>query len=185
MPLQTRAPCVATAAGWAGELRTRDGATLIVRPVGHGDEAILRRLFDRVTPADLRFRFLSSMRHVDHARIAAMINVVPDRSNTFIAFDEMNSPVATAMLVGDDDMAEAEVAVTVRSDRKGRGIGWALLQHVLRYAKASGFRRVRSIEKRANTATLALEHDAGFSFTPCEGDSTMVTATFDLNAVRH
>jgi acetyltransferase len=161
------------------KLHTRGGITMDVRAVLPTDAAILADLFDNVSPMDLRFRFLSGLRHVDAARIAQMVDVDYRGSITFIAF-EGERPIATAMLAAGPDRVKADVAVTVRSDMKNRGIGWTLLQHVLRYARANGIEHVESMESRDNAATLGLERDAGFAVYPCEGDPADVIASKKL-----
>lgn len=160
-------------------LTTRGGVVMSVRPVRPTDEPIVEAFFERVSPADLRLRFLSSLRHVDHERIQSMVQVDYNRTITFLAFDSTGDPIATAMLVADDDRKTAEMAISVRTDMKGRGVGWSLLQHVLRYGKARGFTAIRSFESRQSAETLAVERDAGFEFEMCDGDAP------DVIAVKH
>jgi acetyltransferase len=154
---------------WDATLTTRGGVTMAVRAVRTTDASILADLFENISPADLRFRFLSGLRHVDAARIQQMIAVDYLQSITFLAFVG-ETPIATAMLVARADRLTAEVAVSVRSDSKGQGVGWTLLQHVLRFATAVGIERVESTESRANSEALTLERDAGFGFRTCEDD---------------
>ena len=86
----------------AATLVTRDGVVVEVRPVQASDEPVLAALFEHVSPADLRFRFLSGMRHVDHARIADMVHVDYVRTITFIAFDQAGEPLATVWIMAPD-----------------------------------------------------------------------------------
>lgn len=178
--METEIQRASASTGWARTLTTRDGVVMTVRPVLATDEAILQALFERITPADLRFRFLSAMRHVDHARIADMVHVDYVHTVTFIAFDTDGVAIATAMLAADKALKDAEVAISVRSDMKGRGVGWSLLQHVLTYGRARGFASISSVESRQNGETIAVERDAGFTFRACEGDSADVVATISL-----
>lgn len=165
-------------------LTTRDGTRLAVRTVLPQDEPILAALFEHVTPVDLRFRFFSSMRHIDHGRLKDMLDVDMHGTITFLGFDETGTPVATAMFVGDPDRVEGEAAVTVRSDRKGHGIGWTMLDHVVAHARTEGFQRVRSLESRDNAEALAVEHDAGFTLHSYEEDATQTVATIDVASAR-
>lgn len=160
-------------------LITRGGVVMKVRPVLPTDEAILEALFEHVSPSDLRFRFLSSMKTVDPARIADMIDVDHQTKETFLAFDA-EKPIATAMLAAEPGQKDAEVAISVRSDMKGRGVGWTLLQYVMCCAKARGFQTIHSIENRANRTTIDLERDAGFHIHGCEGDPSDVVVTKSL-----
>lgn len=159
---------------WSAVLITRGGVVMKVRPVLPTDEPLLERLFSRVSPEDLRHRFLCAVREAGHDRLASMVQVDYDRTISFLAFDT-DGPIATAMLASDDGIT-ADVAVTVRSDMKGRGIGWTLLQHVMRYARSRRFRTLRSVETRDNIRTIDLEREAGFAIAPCEGDPGDVVA---------
>lgn len=161
-------------------LITRGGVVMAVRPVLPTDETILEIFFDRVSAPDLRHRFLSSMSRVDRERILSMVDVDYDRTISFLAFDATGEVIATAMVAADEDRKGAEIALAVRSDMKGRGVGWTLLQHVLHYCRARGFEQVRSLESRENGETIALERDAGFSLHACEGDPTNVEVIKDL-----
>jgi acetyltransferase len=148
---------------WASDLATRAGLMLHVRPVLPEDGPVMEALFAALSPADLRKRFLSAMRQVDAARIGQMTQVDYGRTISFLAFAE-DEAVATAMLALDEGRNdEAEIAIVVRSDLKGHGIGWTLLEHMLRYAKSRGLRAVRSIEAGDNSETIKLEREMGFT----------------------
>ncbi len=148
---------------WSGELVTREGMKLFVRPVRPDDEARLAAFFEHVTPEDLRFRFLTGAPHVSHEQLAMMTRVDYRRTMTFLAFDrEGGAVVATAMLAADADRARGEVALATRSDMKGKGISWTLLEHLLRYAKAEGIGTIEAIESADHDAALRMEREMGF-----------------------
>lgn len=156
-------------------LKTHTGLEIQVRPIGSGDNATLSRFFDGVTTEDLRFRFLSSLKAVGEAQIKTMTEVDHERTETFLAFEGMDeTPVGVAMLACDQFLETGEVAVSVRADRKNRGIGWELLRHVTDHANKKGIKVLQSIENRANAPAIQLEREMGFEATPYEGDSTLV-----------
>lgn len=161
-------------------LRTLTGMALTVRPLEPRDERVLESLFDNITPSDLRFRFFSTMKHIDRNRLDAMIHPEGAGSASFIAFDASGTPVATSLFVADTNGREGEIAVAVRSNVKRHGIGWLLLAYSLAHAKRSGFQKVRSVESRDNAATLNLEHEVGFSMHAHPEDPTLTIATIDL-----
>jgi GNAT superfamily N-acetyltransferase len=156
-------------------LMTRTGFTFYVRPVAPDDGPALADFFAHVTPEDMRFRFLSSLARIDRDRLDLMTNVDHDRTEHFLAFDlGEKSIIATAMIAADPAMEKAEVAVSVRSDCQNRGIGWAMLKHLARYAEDRDIGCLTAIESQANTKGIELEREMGFTARPCPGDSTMV-----------
>ncbi len=159
---------------WSADLETRSGIHLHVRPVLPTDESALATFFEHVSPEDLRFRFLTGLRTVGRDRLAAMCQIDYRRTINFLAFIPDGTLVATAMLAADPDRVRAELAVSVRSDFKERGISWTLVQHVLRYAEAEGIRSVESVESADNRAALALEHEAGFAIVSEGGGATEI-----------
>jgi GNAT superfamily N-acetyltransferase len=157
------------------ELSTRSGFGLRVRPVVAEDEAALGAFFGQVSPDDLRFRFLTAVKEVSHERLLAMINVDRSRTDSFLATGTgVGDPViAAAMLARDATGDQAEVAISVRADHKGRGIGWTLLEYCAREAEAKGVKVLEAVESRANHQAIALEHEMGFTSEPMEGDPSV------------
>lgn len=165
---QTTIPAIA-------EIRTRSGELLAVRPVTPEDEALLAEFFDRVSDEDRRFRFLSAHKHLGHQILAPMVEVDHFRTESWIAFDETGGQViGTAMLACDNPMDTGEVAISVCSNWRGKGVGWALLDVVAKAAQQRGLRRVISIEDRENHAAIELEREKGFTPHAVEGDAHLV-----------
>lgn len=171
-------------AGMTGEatLTTRSGLVLDVRPARPDDALLVAGFFEHVAPEDLRFRFLTALPHVTEEQIEAMTHVDHARTEHLLAFDAVTGDcVASAMLAGDAAMEVAEVAISIAAERKGEGIGWTLLEHVARLARSRGFKRLQSIESRANHAAIELEREMGFSVRDCPGDPSVVIVEAKLN----
>lgn len=168
---------------WSAKLKTRTGVKLDVRPASADDEPLLIDFFGKLTPDDLRFRFLSTVKEVGPALIHRLADVDHDRTEDLLAFDEDDGAlVATATIAAEPDLANAEVAIAVRSDRKGEGIGWTLLRHACDYAAARGIRRIESIESSQNSPAISLETEMGFTARPYGDDATLTLVTMDLTA---
>ncbi len=166
---------------WSYDLVTRTGLVLHVRPVSSQDEAPLAEFFRRVTPEDLRFRFLGGVREVSHDRLVAMTQVDHRSMENFLAFaDGEKAIVATAMVACDPSMTKAEVAISVRSDYKQKGVAWELLRHVARFAAAKGVEVLESIESRENHNAIELEREQGFVATTYPDDPTLVLIRKEL-----
>ena len=154
---------------------TRSGLAIDVRMASEADEPALADLFAKVSKDDLRFRFFSASDHVSHEQLGALVHANHFTSESFLAFDAQKGDlVASAMLACDSKLDTAEVAVSIRSDYKGLGVGWALLGFLAQEAERLGVRRVIAIEARENHAAIEVERDKGFVPEPFEGDATLV-----------
>lgn len=160
---------------WSRDLVTHSGFKFHVRPARPDDVVALGAFFARVTPEDLRFRFLSSMKAVDQERLKSMTSVDHRQTESFVALDpDGGAIIATAMLACDPALEVGDVAISVSSDRKSLGISWELLNHVTQYAAAKGVKRLQSLENRSNGSAIKLEKELGFASHPYPGDSTLV-----------
>lgn len=167
---------------WTRDLTTRTGFTFHVRPTQPDDEAALAEFFTHVTPEDLRFRFLSSIREVEHDRLVALAQVDHLQTENFLAFSHEGGPIiATAMLACNDALDKAEVAISVRAENKGNGVSWELLGHISRYAEAKGIKSLESIENRENHAAIELEREFGFLAEAYPDDPSLIIVRKQLN----
>ena len=157
------------------ERTTRSGFAFRVRAATDLDGALLGEFFTHVSEDDLRFRFLSATPRVSEAQLRAMTHVDHRQTECFLAFTQDGAMlVAVAMLACDPALAHAEVAITIRSDHKGRGIGWDMLHYVAEIAAARGIRTIESLESRENRTAIEVEEDSGFRAESVPGDPTVV-----------
>lgn len=167
----------------AGQLEnatTHRGVELSIRPVQTTDGDLLSSFFAKVSSDDLRFRFLAVTKEVSAEQIALLVNVDHRQSEGFLAFLEDGSLAATTMVAGDAAGKRAEVAVVVRADLKGQGIGWTMLNHAAAYAKNRGIEVLESVESRQNQSAIEVERDLGFAIEPYPDDPTLVIVSKKL-----
>ncbi|WP_298394405.1 GNAT family N-acetyltransferase [Sphingobium sp.] len=156
-------------------LETRYGFRFDIRLATHQDEPALADFFADVTDEDRRFRFLSAVRQVSPGQLHAMTDFKHHRHESFVAFRPGGREIiAAATLAVDEAGGTGEVAISILPDHKGKGIGWTLLDHVAREARAWGVTKLQSIESRDNRAAISLEREMGFSAKAVEGDPALV-----------
>ena len=82
-------------------------------------------------------------------------------------------------LHADADHQEGEYAILLRSDLKGRGLGWALMQLIVDYARADGLAAIAGQVLRENATMLAMCGALGFKIAadPEDPDLKIVTLT--------
>lgn len=160
---------------WSKDITTRAGLAFEVRPALPEDEAALSIFFAGITPEDMRFRFLTALKTVDHDRLVSMTHVDHRQTENFLAFIKGRPEIiATAMLACTSDMAKGEVAIATLPAFKGKGVSWELLAHVARFAEAKGVRTLESIESRGHHAAIDLEREMGFTATSYPGDASLM-----------
>jgi acetyltransferase len=152
----------------------RSGGTLAVRAARPSDEALLEAFYDRVSPEDRRFRFFSAAAHIGHEQLAPLVEGDHFRSECYLALTPDGSLAGTAMLACDKPLDTAEVAISVRADWRGKGLGWALLDLMAGEARRRGVRRIIAIEDRENHAAIELEKEKGFVAHGIDGEPTLV-----------
>ena len=82
----------------------------------------------------------------------------------FVAIDEASGDLlGVARLHANADYDRAEYAVLVRSDVKGQGLGWLLMQTLIEYSRSEGLRRIEGQVLKENTTMLTMCRELGFA----------------------
>jgi acetyltransferase len=167
--------------GWERLYELRDGTRLFVRPVRPEDEPLYGPFLAAITEEDLRLRFFAPVKEFGHAFIARFTQIDYARAMAFVAFDATGAMLGVVRLHVDSSGESGEFAVLVRSDLKGRGIGWLLMQRIIEYARAEGLSTMEGQVMRENTTMLAMCRELGFATQPegNDGGISVVTLTLD------
>ena len=166
---------------WERRRDLSDGTALLIRPIRPEDERLYSAFFAHVTPDDLRLRFFASIKEFSHAFIARMTQLDYARAMAFVAIDQATGDLlGVGRLNANADYDTAEYAVLVRSDVKGRGLGWVLMQTVLEYARSEGLRRIEGQVLSENTAMLAMCRELGFAISPDPNDAGSCLVRLEL-----
>jgi acetyltransferase len=169
-------------AEWVRHLVLKDGWRILARPIRPEDEPLIHEFVKHVTMEDLRLRFLAPMKHFSHEFIARLTQLDYARAMAFVAFDEANGELAGVVRLHSDSMYETgEYAILLRSDLKGRGLGWALMQLLIEYAKSEGLKQIFGQVLRENTTMIEMCRSLGFKVEadPTERDLFDVTLPVD------
>jgi len=103
------------------------------------------------------------VKEFSHEFIARLTQLDYARAMAFVAFDEAtNELVGVVRLHSDSIYENGEYAILLRSDLKGRGLGWALMQLIIEYAKSEGLKVVSGDVLAENTVMLSMCRDLGF-----------------------
>jgi acetyltransferase len=163
---------------WERHITLRDGMAVFVRPVRPEDEPLYPPFFAAVSQDDLRLRFFAPVKDFSHAFIARFTQIDYARAMAFIAIDETTAAMlGVVRLHATADYDSGEYAILVRSDLKGHGLGWLLMQLIIEYARSEGIRSIKGQVLRENTTMLEMCRDLGFKIAsdPQEPSSAIVT----------
>jgi RimJ/RimL family protein N-acetyltransferase len=148
---------------WQRHLVLGDGWRIFVRPIRPDDDIRFRDLLAHVSKEDLRLRFFDSIKEFSHQFIASLTQLDYARAMAFVAIDESShQTLGVVRLHTDMDHAAGEYAILLRSDLKGRGLGWALMQLMIEYAKFEGLRCINGQILQENSVMLKMCRELGF-----------------------
>lgn len=119
---------------------------------------------------DLSHKFLARLTQIDYAREMAFVAIAA----------KSNELLGVARLVADPDYSRAEYAVVVRSDLKGKGLGWRLMQHLIAYARSERLGELYGEVLATNTTMLTMCAELGFHIEADPGDATLRSVSLDL-----
>lgn len=152
---------------WERRLQAKGGWRVFVRPIRPEDEPTIHAFLKHVTPHDLRLRFFAPMKEFTHQFIARLTQLDYARAMAFIAFDEQTNEMVGAVRLHSDSIYEsAEYAILLRSDLKGKGLGWTLMQLIIEYAKSEGLGIISGDVLQENTTMLDMCRQLGFKVKP-------------------
>src|SRR5690606_10616019 len=148
-----------------------DGATVCIRPVRPDDHEQIQRLYEEMSPENLRLRFFSLSRR--SARLAADRACGPARPGyRALLAERQGRVIGLAEYETEDGRADqeseagagrktAEVAVAVADGLHHRGVGTLLVEHLVSAARADGITAFTADALSENREVLKLFADLG------------------------
>lgn len=166
---------------WEKDITTEAGQRLLLRPIRPTDEKPYRAFVDAITPEDWRLRFFSPTKDISHNFVARFTQIDYARSIAFIAeVPDTAEILGVSRLMADPDYVRGEYAVLVRSDLKGKGLGWALMQHLIAFARAEGLSVIDGEVLSENTQMLGMCRALGFQVRADPDDYSLCHVTLPL-----
>ncbi|GAC1445067.1 MAG: hypothetical protein NVSMB55_23970 [Mycobacteriales bacterium] len=150
-----------------GEERTvvlHDGAVVLLRPARTGDALALQDLFYRMPPQDVYTRFFRHLTTLPLSTAEHLTSVSFDEEVTFLAVvGDWGSEqiVGTASYYLDRVSGTADVAYMVDPAYKGLGLGAALQERLVSFARAAGVRAFTADVLMENSPMLRLFRSSG------------------------
>ncbi|MGV3633753.1 MAG: GNAT family N-acetyltransferase, partial [Pseudorhodoplanes sp.] len=166
---------------WERTLRLRNGQEVAVRPVRPEDEGLYEDFFRHVSVDDMRLRFFGLVKDIGHAFIARLTQIDYGRSIALLALDERTGAlIGVVRLHADPDHRNGEYAILLRSDCKGIGLGWALMELITEFARKEGLCRITGQVLRDNVTMLTMCRELGFTVEEDRDDRNLLTVSLEL-----
>jgi acetyl coenzyme A synthetase (ADP forming)-like protein len=146
---------------WESDVTLTDGSILHVRPIAHDDADRLVAFHETLSPESVRMRYLGQHPTLGEGEVEHLVGVDRhDRAALVALRDDHIVGVARYDRVGVTDVAE--VALLVRDDLQGHGVGTLLLEHLAAAARGQGIVRFVAYTLAENRPMLAVLAAAGF-----------------------
>ncbi|MCK5273636.1 MAG: GNAT family N-acetyltransferase, partial [Alphaproteobacteria bacterium] len=104
-----------------------------------------------------------------------------DREMAFVSLDPADGAITgVGRLMAGPDLREAEYAIIVRTDWKGMGLGYALMNRIMAFAEERGIQTIYGEVLRENEPMLRMAKDLGFRASPAPGEPGVIEVRRDM-----
>ncbi|MFO7965335.1 MAG: GNAT family N-acetyltransferase [Desulfobacterales bacterium] len=146
------------------EVALKNGTVVLIRPSNASDVEGLQDIFYHLTPKDIQTRFFTRLSSLPVSKAEHLCNVDYENEMAFVAVAgerEKEEVVGSSCYSVDPAANMAEVAYMVRPDYQGLGLGKALQQRMVEYARSKGLIGFTADILEENHTMLSLINEAG------------------------
>ncbi|HRH06835.1 MAG TPA: GNAT family N-acetyltransferase, partial [Burkholderiaceae bacterium] len=139
---------------------------ICLRPIRPEDEALHMAFLQELDPEDIHMRVFYSRRTMERSELARLVQIDYAREMAFVAMglDVNGLPITLGVVRAmiDPDNRDAEFGIIIRSELKGKGLGFLLMQKLIRYLQSQGTERLVATVLKQNTRMLSMAKQLGF-----------------------
>ena len=166
---------------WQRHLVLGDGWRIFVRPIRPDDESLIHDLLVHVSKQDLRLRFFDSIREFSPQFVARLTQIDYAREMAFVAIDEARDEIlGVVRLYSGSSHETRRVCDPAEIGPQGQGLGWALMQLIIEYAKSEGLKRIVGQILQENSVMLKMCRELGFEIKTDTEDRGLANVTLTL-----
>ncbi|MCG8316674.1 MAG: bifunctional acetate--CoA ligase family protein/GNAT family N-acetyltransferase [Pseudomonadales bacterium] len=141
------------------------GVNICIRPIRPEDAEIEKEFIENLSKESRYYRFMHSVNKVTPEMLVRFTQIDYDRELALIATIEESSEekeIGVARYVGNPDGESCEFAVVVADQWQRSGVGYQLMDALIRAARLKGFMYMDCIVLRDNRPMLKLANSLGF-----------------------
>jgi acetyltransferase len=165
---------------------TKGGLKLFIRPIRPEDAPLLVDLFNTLSEQSIYYRFFIPIKSLSRDMLARFTQIDYDRDMALVAIDKTESEekiLGVARIMTNVGGTDPEFAVTVGDPWQGKGIGAALMEHLIAIAKDWGLESLWGIVLGVNRNMIALARKLGATISRIPGE-TQYEVRIDLSSKR-
>lgn len=166
---------------WSQTLRDR--SQVLIRAIDPRDRVAERAFLETLSSEARRFRFLGQVKCPSEQMIDRLTDLDPHSEAAFVAVIPEGSAeriVGISRYSASADGASCECAVTVADEWQNKGLGSALMKHLIELARERGFHRMYSVDMAENLQMRDLARYLGFHVRVDPGDASQVVYELPL-----
>lgn len=182
-PLVPRASSAPDVPRWTETLRDR--SRVLIRPIQPGDRPAEAEFIAGLSLQARRYRFLGQVASPSEALVGRLIGADFLHEVAFVAViqeDAHERIIGVARYSVDPGGTRCECAVTVAEDWQDKGLGTALMRHLIDVARARGIRTMYSIDAVDNIDMSDLARHLGFHTRLDPRDPTLYVHQIELQS---
>jgi GNAT superfamily N-acetyltransferase len=162
------------------QVRTQDDRQLVLRPIEACDVAAMQRCFTRLSPEDIRRRFLHAMSELPAPMAQRLCRINPALETAYVLMDESVQPAemrGVGRIYVDEATDSAEFSVLVEQDWSRLGLGALLMQRLVDDSRRRGLAELWGYVLLENRPMLQLCRELGFvqRMMPDEPGTALIT----------
>lgn len=146
-------------------VHTADGRELVMRTIEPGDVAAVQRCFKRLSPQDVRRRFMHAMSELPPSMAQRLCRIDPAIEAAYVLMDETVKPAelrGVGRIYVDEASNSAEFSVLVELEWTRIGLGALLMQRLVDESRRRGLSELWGYVLMENRPMLQLCKELGF-----------------------
>lgn len=148
------------------QVHTQDGRQLTLRAISPDDVAAMQRCFARLSPEEIRRRFLHAMSELPAPMAERMCHVAPSLETAYVLMDDTVQPSemrGVGRIYVDEASDSAEFSVLVEHDWNRLGLGALLMQRLVDDCRHRSLAEIWGYVLHENRPMLHLCQELGFT----------------------
>lgn len=158
------APTLKSPEGYEKIVTIKDGSQVLLRPIMEGDQTSLFKMFTTLSPETVYNRFFKLRRPFTLEEVARMVLINPKEEFAIVGVPVKPSDldlVADARYYVEEE-ARAEVSIVVQDRWQLKGLGTAMLNHLIQIGRQNGIREFYVYVLSDNAVMIHVAKKLGF-----------------------